>query len=244
MGISKAFTTCVFVLALLAAPSHAATINVTDVDGAWQNPLPSVPPPTPPITISNGETLSTIRWGNNIVSSETAQSGYDFHAAIPPAVAESVPPQTRSDWVTLGEFTHWNYAVDGDSLTSVELKVTIDLNIDGGANIPLEFLYIFTHEETGLDADNVGIAFPSSQTFQVNGITYLVELAFGRGNTEPGTIVSAFSTDELESTTLGIWAQFTARGTTETPVPEPTSITLVALGVLCLLARVRHRGRR
>jgi hypothetical protein len=81
---------------------------------------------------------------------------------------------------------------------------------------------------------------PTSQTFQVNGITYLVELAFGRGNPEPGTVVSAFSTEELQSTTLGIWGRFTARGTPEALVPEPASMMLVALGVVYLITRGRR----
>jgi hypothetical protein len=219
----------VFALSVLATGAMAATIQVTDVDGAWQSPLPSNP--SPAFTISNGETLSTIRWGIPATGNPEQRSGYNFQSLVPPTVSQSVLPGNTSGWITLGEFQHINNIVGPDWLDSVELRLSIDLNVDGGPNIPVEFVYLFRHQEAPDPFDIVNVEFPTSQTFSFGGVNYIFELAFGRGNTAPGAILTELQTATGESSTARIWGRFLAERRRDTAVPEPATAILVLAGL-------------
>ena len=174
-------------IALLPTGSaSAATITFLSVDGVWHSPTDNVPgvQPGDPV-ITNGSPTSSINWGVTTGS----QSGYDFTTAIPPPFDLPGP----IPFFSLGTFTHRNFAVGDPSLTSVQLDVTLMIDIDGVVTGPLNFSYTLNHEETPNNlvpcpyptppgegcTDRVTIvASPLPTTFQVAGVDYTLAMNF------------------------------------------------------------------
>ncbi len=168
-------------LALLLAPSPSAAQGVltfTSAEAFWRNPqdnLPGSQPGDPVIT--NGVPTSTISWGG-----ASPQSGYD--------VTLTIPDPTQ---FPVADFTHRNFTVPDPSLTSVELDIVLDFQVDGVPTGPLTFTFTFTHEETPNNLDPCPyptppgegctdrVTFldaPSPTTFTVGGKTYTLGLVF------------------------------------------------------------------
>jgi uncharacterized repeat protein (TIGR01451 family) len=169
-----------------AGIASAAQITYVSIAGTWHDPtdnLPGVQPGDPVIT--NGTPTSSISWGTTAGS----QSGYDFTAVLPAPITFPGPGPGFS----LGTFTHRNFEVADPSLTSVQLDVTLVLDVDGVQTPPLVFTFTFNHEETDNDAspcpyptppmegctDRVTIvASPQPTTFSVGGVDYTLAMSF------------------------------------------------------------------
>ncbi|HET8696580.1 MAG TPA: THxN family PEP-CTERM protein, partial [Gammaproteobacteria bacterium] len=178
----------IFGLAALAPAgiASAAEITYVSISGTWHDAMdnmPGVQPGDPVIT--NGTPTSSISWGTTAGS----QSGYDFTAVLPAPITFPGPGPGFS----LGSFTHRNFEVADPSLTSVQLDVTLVLDVDGVQTPPLVFTFTFNHEETPNNAspcpyptppmegctDRVTIvASPQPTTFSVGGVDYTLAMSF------------------------------------------------------------------
>ncbi len=239
----KKVSICLATLALLLVPqlASAATITISDVTGSFLSPIP-----VGCCTISNGPVLSTIRWGSG-----STQSGYDFAAVIPPAVALVVPP-SPSAWFQLAVFTHLNRTINPPSLSSVGLDVAVDLDVDG-TPAPMTFSYVLSHTETPNETpcpafhqagnppcdDQILISTPLSGQVVIGGVTYTLQLGFQAF--AGGPILTEFITKEGADNVANLYGRFTAAG--GPVIPEPSTFVLLGAGLI-FLGRLKFRSRK
>ncbi|MCZ2078912.1 MAG: THxN family PEP-CTERM protein [Bryobacterales bacterium] len=220
------------VFALCSGQLAAATITVSSVTGSWMNPNPAG------VTISNGADVSTVSWGIPIRAGGS-QSSYVFDSDVPPPLSVEVPP-TVTPWLDLGNFTHNNFPIRPPSLNSIELSLVLSMMVDG-TPISQSFLYTLTHNETNnvrpcaypgttICPDQVSISAPSGGTFVAGGVRYTLELRFSRDG--GATVLDQFITEENRANTADLFGRFTSE---LVPIPEPTSMGLIGLGLAGLL---------
>lgn len=241
MKMTRHFFWCLALTLIAAAGLSASTLDITAVAGSFQNSVPVAG-----VTINNGNPTSTIRWGQPATSS--GQSGYDFTRSItlPETVTLPAGGGTTS-WVELADFTHVNFPVFAPSLTSVQLRLDMGLDV-GGNLVNQSFLYLLTHDETPNQtpcaypsvtpcADRVTISAPSAGVFVIGNVTYTLQLAFSAdGN--PNSAISQFITQEGQRNTASIFGRFTTElGNIENPIPEPSTYALMGLGLVALAFR-------
>jgi hypothetical protein len=217
----------------LAAPSMAATILVTSVDGTWNTALPNVSG----ITINNALNPREVSWGD-FHGSPNGPSKYQF-APNAAAIAAITLPPSPSPFFLIGTFTHQNFLIDPPFLTSVDLTIALAFQINGTPTTQ-NFTYLFQHEETSNSlnpcpydpvppvngcSDRVTITSPAPATFMVNGVNYTLELSFQSA----GVPVTQFITAEQQANTAQIFGRFTAASTT---TPEPGTVGLVGLALV------------
>ena len=243
----------VVLAALAASPALASdTVTLTNITGTWFNPTPIVG-----ITITNGNPLSSIRWGTP-APPNTFQSGYDYTAAAGPLnFTVNPPPSTPTQLI--GTFNHLNFPVFPPNLQSVQLEVDANVAVDSVPQGTFKFIFDFTHDETpnggppggpftgtcpypspgspngvGINvngcADQVTVTSGvGSQSFVVAGVHYTLDV-IGFSQNGGTTITNKFQTVEDQNNTAGLYARVSA--TTTPTVPEPTSLALLGLGLL------------
>ena len=245
----------VVLAALAASPALASdTVTLTNITGTWFNPTPVAG-----ITITNGNPLSSIRWGVP-AAPNTFQSGYDYTAAAGPLnFTVNPPPATGAQLI--GTFNHLNFPVFPPNLQSVELEVDANVAVDSVPQGTFKFIFDFTHDETPNGGPPGGpftgtCPFPTpgspngapgtvnengcadkvtvtsgvgSQSFIVAGVHYTLDVIGFSQNGPGGPITNEFVTTEDQNNTAGLFARVTA--TTPT-VPEPASLALLGLGLL------------
>jgi len=221
---------CLFSFVLVGATANAATIEINNITGIWENDVPD--------SAVTGEGTSEIRWGNPVYYDK--KSGYDFDA-------ESTPFSVDCDQAfELGEFTHHNYPITGTALDTVDLKTTVDLTIDGVAVSGLNFTYNFDHTETPNSSDPIAsrdiVVIENnsmmSDVFTINDVEYTIYLS---GFLIGGELVDTFYTWEKCKNTAKLFAMITTPGCV---IPEPSTYLLLGSMLICAVALKRRKIRK
>jgi hypothetical protein len=225
---------------MTASIAFATTIQFSLITATWQN---AAPPGVVSYT-GNGTAHADVRWGTP--ASGNGQSGYNFDAPASQPVTATVPPSPSPDFV-LGTFSHLNEPITGNSITGIQLALTMDVNI-GGTDVGNQtFLFDFTHDETdnslnpcpyggangqGVNvngcADRVTVTVDThTASFLVGGNAYTVNI---EGFEIGGVTQSQFLTVEDAINTADLIADVTL--TSQVLVPEPGSPALVGAALL------------
>lgn len=227
-------------IALIAAPSQAASFTIDDIGGIWSN----VQGPAATAGTFSGEGTSEVRWGNAFDGS-AGNSGLGFEATGGPLML------TSGSSFVLGKLTHFNYTIfAGTEATGVDLALS--MAIDG---VLQTFGYQFTIDETPNTAtlagcpdfqmtgvpcdDKIDFTSPfSGTTFAKNGTNYTLEI-LGFSSTSDGlSPVTSFITEEFKETSAFLVARV---------VVDPASVPEPALGlglVLVGLGAAKLRGQK
>jgi hypothetical protein len=230
--------TAAAVAVFAAGIASAAEVTYISVSGIWHDAMDNVPGSQPgePV-ITNGVPTSSINWGTTTGS----QSGYDFTTTLPPPFTLPGP----IPFFSLGNFTHRNFEVNDPSLTSVQLDVILELEVDGVPTGPLTFTFTFNHEETPNNPTPpdtcpyptplgegctdrvtiVGSAEPT--TFNVDGVDYTLQMSF----LDNGNPVSEFITREGGTVnSSGLVGEFTLPPGLTVSKTGPASLRLAEWG--------------
>jgi len=228
-----------------AAAASAATITIESATAAWQNKMPN----DPGIVINNAASPIRIQWGVPLPG-----SAYEFELSVPPLVQASNPPPV-TPWFEVGMFNHQNFVIDPPILDSVELMITLGIDIDG-TDFVRDFTFLVTHIETPNISNNPGACqFPGQgnangcddlvvittkgfpTTFTVGLVEYTLEVAFF--DPIPTTQVNQFFTKENQENFVQLGGRFTSQ-----IVPEPSTYGMMAVGVISLILGARRRFKQ
>lgn len=223
-------------LYLISLTANAALITVNSIGADWTNVVGDSS-----FRYIDNDPISgneEIRWGADSFLNQLPaeqQSGYRFDGAAP--LSFDVNTNTA---FSLGDFTHFNFPVYGDSISSAQLSISTDLHIGGESLSSGPFTFSFIHNETqnncvyliGATADcaNDLVSFGSlitADTFIIGSEMFTLELL---GFQQDGVTTSSFSTVERQENVAQLMAIFR----TPTNVPEPGIAILLGLGLLAM----------
>lgn len=231
-------------LCVLPTTSHAltATSNIGDVAGIWSGAH------TKGGKASINGNGNQISWGKTRNGSR--QSAYNFGQ-----IGKSGPFDLGQTF-KVGRFTHNNFTIYGNALTSAKLAVTIGGQLfDGVSNVNFSLTSYFDviHHETRNkqkscpygDRPPCGdlITFVTnrslSETIKLNGIEYLFEITGFIGGFRNG---NALFSDENRKNSAIMQGKFTAVTQPPAPVPVPAALPMLA-GALALTGWVVRRRK-
>ncbi len=241
MNLKK--TLIAMALVAASAPALSATITISNLRSDWLNPVPAGN-----VTITNqaGSLVDTALWPPTPAN---PQSGYTFDPTNGNIVLLNVPPATPTFQV--GVFQHINQPIPaGTSITSIQLRITGDIDIDGTKFLNQTYLFNLAHFETpnednpcadggangvGVNingcADRVTITPVGGQqsTFKVGGIDYTLYLdgfqQIGAPNPNP-----VYWTQEQTTNTANLIGHVAA----VVNIPEPAGLALTGLALVGL----------
>ncbi|MBA4012197.1 MAG: hypothetical protein C0481_10060 [Phenylobacterium sp.] len=246
-----------FVIALTAGLSittaaNAGTVIFTDIKGTWSSPTGAS------VSYSgNGSGYAKASWGN---STGYGKSAYTFDGASPINVNVASPGNYGP--FEIGEFTHNNWPVTGNAITSIKLAISTKIIIDGVDQGVKTFNYVFNHLETTNDvpgyngtcanglresasinangcADRVQVNFLStSDTFKVGGALYALDFAGFMDGTTP---VTDFWTKERKNNSINMMASVKL---VQSAVPEPSTWAMMIIGFGAVGSMARSSRRR
>jgi len=241
------------VAAALAAPATAATVMFKNVKGEWMNAAPS--------GVSNLDydnnpgAHASVYWGKPEHRGGD-QSGYEFDAISPGKIYLGTAPDDAGPF-KLGQFTHVNEPITGNSLTSIDFRFTTDIWVDGVNRGAYSFDWTFFHDETPNNArhcaynpsylsninsngcaDKVSMDFKSANnSFQIDDLIYTFDLAGFLVKDKYNNWVQkdVFYTKEEKENTAYILGSLSVRNasvvTPQVPgVPEPATWAMLIMG--------------
>jgi hypothetical protein len=216
-------------LYLTTFAASAALITIDTISANWMNVVGGS---NVNFVDSDGITGNEeLRWG----TTADTQSGYRFDSSAPPSF------DVNTDMAfTLGDFIHFNFPINlGSAISSAQLDITTDLQIDGNSLLGGPYTFSFLHNETsnacspqpGCANDLVSFSnLAGSDTFMIDSDEYTLELL---GFQQGGTTATSFSTLEGQENVAQLQVIFRTL-TTATAVPEPGLIALFGLGLLAM----------
>ncbi len=223
-----------------AAPAQAATVVFDTITSTW-----SAASGANVSTNGNGTPTSSASWGTP-AERNGKKSSYSF-ASISPVNAVIGAPGDYGPF-QIGTFTHNNWPITGDSITSIKLSISTKIIIDGISQGIRTFDYMFSHLETPNDvpgyngtcangqkenaninsngcADRVKVNFlNTSEMFNVDGNLYTLDIT---GFLNAGQPVTDFWTKEEKSNSAQLLASIKMVGSA---VPEPSTWAMMILG--------------
>ena len=227
------------------SPASANSINTITfsnlVASHWEDAVPASN-----TTIVNTGTTKTARWGTG----GAQQSGYDFTPQAG-SISVSLPPSPTLNFL-LGTFDHRNFPINaGTSITSIDLHVLADIDVDGSSQGTRDFLFKFNHNETdnganpcadggsngsGVNSNGCAdhVSFLSnnsfSSSFNVGGISYIMDI-IGFSTDGGTTVTPGFWTAEAQQNPASLYAHVHEY---IPDAPEPTTIALLGIGLFGL----------
>jgi len=108
------------------------------VKGVWYNDVPAVADKDP--TYPSNADVATIEWGTAQSSGQWNRSGYTFDGN------DALTTITPGVQFEVGTFTHNNWRITGDSITQVDLEITLYFADSSIGEVPATFT--FSHHET------------------------------------------------------------------------------------------------
>lgn len=266
-------TALVGTAALTATSVMAQPFSIT-VDGLWTsvNPVPSnfshttpapttqvapiAAPPFPP----NGTTVGSdqINWGNPFIDPVLNPDGLNSGYRIVPINQTGITDLTDPAGFVIGQFTHINFPITGDVITSANLQLTLSISDNGGLPATPVFNFTFLHNETDNFPGTVGVdtcpatgglippeGCPDVVTLQsafgdttvdIGGVQKTLHIlgflldANDDGIPDNNTLLTQFVTTEQQDNHALLLVTFS----NPPLLPEPASIGLLGLGVLGL----------
>lgn len=228
------FCSTIFLMSMTSLYS-VDTINVQSVTGNWTNAIGEGNNGS--ISNFSGGGTNEIHWG--FQATQNGNSGYKFVGNAPPVYSVNLGSP-----FAIGTFSHINFPVTGNLLTSVDLNVNMQLSINNVIN-NFTGIYHFLHDETtntgggGCCNDHVAFQNNASQLGLVNigGVNYTIAL-LGFKTTVDGPLLSDFSTVENQVNNATLYAEIVRP---EVLAPEPSTYAILVGGLaVCLLV---HRKR-
>ncbi len=240
---------------LTSGAAQAGVVKLSGITAEWYdaNPASNVN------YTDNGTVAPKVRWPKDA----TTQSGYNFTVAGQPIEFDDVPP-SPSGVEVLGTFTHLNFPI-GSSITDIKLRITADVSIDNASVATgLNFNYGFNHWETpngsdpcanggahGSGVNSNGCAdrvianwLASSQDFLVGADTYTLNVLGFSLEADGINPFTQFWTAEKKSNVAYLLGNVALRSDVvggADPIPEPSSISLIGLGMLGGMFAYRRR---
>ena len=168
-----------------ASSASAGVVTISNIQGVWSLAAPTG-------TIVNGNSTSTVSWGNGTEGGDYRKSSYSFKAAALPYNDDLQNGEVGTPF-KLGTFQHNNWPVTGTTLQTVTLTVSAVVNIDGNDIGLQNFVYNFVHTETpnggsgywntcqfGGNSGDANNKYGCSDKVAVNAISYNNSFTFGR----------------------------------------------------------------
>ena len=163
MKFASAFAALAGCAILASAPASAAVVDFTNISATWFDVVSLGGPAV--VYTGNGTANATARWGTDTGS---GRSGYDLDTIAIPQL--TVNPPGGSATTNIATFRHVNQPISGGtSISSIKLRLTTDILVDGNYLDTVNFVYFFDHDETTNASDPCAYGGANNQGVNING---------------------------------------------------------------------------